>query len=100
MTAPSFQCAVLTRYLLYTLKIKIFCYSAKSYIRISKFIKYNSDCFSFRFFYQELIVFQIISVWCKSTIPPTLSCFFSPSIHCLFNDIFSFYFCNRRQNRD
>ena len=66
-------------YLLYTLKIKIFCYSAKSYIRISKFIKYNSDCFSFRFFYQELIVFQIISVWCKSTIPPTLSCFFSPS---------------------
>ena len=55
MTAPSFQCAVLTRYLLYTLKIKIFCYSAKSYIRISKFIKYNSDCFSFRFFYQELI---------------------------------------------
>lgn len=100
MTAPSFQCAILTRYLFNTLKIKIFCYSAKPYVRIGKLLKYNSDCFSFRFFYQKLIIFQIISVWCKSAIPTTLPCLFPPSIHCLLDDILSFNFCNRRQNRD
>ena len=34
------------------------------------------------------------------TFPSTLPCLFPPSIHCLLDDILSFNFCNRRQNRD
>ena len=60
----------------------------------------NTDYFHFILCNDKIAVFQTITIRSETTIPLALTSLLLPSCHCLSADIFSLYFCHRRQHGD
>ena len=60
---------------------------------MDKLIKYNTNSFCFILFYYKRTINKLISIWGKSPIPFTFSCFLPTTCHSLLMNIFTFYFC-------
>ena len=82
--------AILPLYFMNTVIFKVFCNTISANIRMYVLVKDYSDSFCFFHTNLEFAVYQLITIWRKSTVLFSFAGFLDTPFHCLDTDIFPF----------
>ena len=97
-SCKSIQRIILSLFLFISMLVQPWCNCTHSHIGMDKFIIDQPDYLCLIFCNLKFSIHQFITIWGKSTVPFSFSCFLFPSFHRLHQNILTFNFCHSWQN--